>query len=37
MCLIDFEEAISNYYQVIAESVPTKEECHDGEYICVLT
>lgn len=27
--LVDFEEAISSYYQVIAESSPTKQACNN--------
>ena len=27
--LVDFEEAISSYYQVIAESSPTNQACND--------
>lgn len=31
LCLVDFEEAISSYYQVIAESTPTNQESRNGE------
>ena len=32
VCCVDFEEAISSYYQVIAESAaPIKQECPNGK------